>query len=258
MIFGHLPDKCATGTAAATICALLAFGAGASAQTARNPEEIPLPPTRPAELRDDAAKTPAPATEPAKPPVEAAQANDCLAALRASGFEFEQASSPTGAQCGIDAPVRLTRFKGAEGQGAGVDFPDKPLLACRFALRFGQWTRDLAAPLASGRLGVALKAVHTGPGAECRTRNHIAGAKISAHASGTALDVADFVLSDGRRVPITHGSNEAETQFLATLRTAACGWFTTILGPGSDPFHAMHWHFDIMQHGSSLNYRICQ
>ena len=45
---------------------------------------------------------------------------------------------------------------------------------------------------------------------------------------------------------------------LATLRTAACGWFTTILGPGSDAAHATHWHLDIERHGSSDRYRICQ
>jgi hypothetical protein len=39
---------------------------------------------------------------------------------------------------------------------------------------------------------------------------------------------------------------------------AACGWFTTILGPGSDPAHADHLHVDIQQHGSSDRYRICQ
>ena len=43
-----------------------------------------------------------------------------------------------------------------------------------------------------------------------------------------------------------------------TLRTAACGWFTTILGPGSDAAHATHWHLDIERHGSSDRYRICQ
>ncbi|MFL4994931.1 MAG: extensin family protein [Microvirga sp.] len=45
---------------------------------------------------------------------------------------------------------------------------------------------------------------------------------------------------------------------LAAVRMAACGWFTTILGPGSDPAHADHLHVDIQQHGSSDRYRICQ
>ena len=45
---------------------------------------------------------------------------------------------------------------------------------------------------------------------------------------------------------------------LRGLRTGSCGWYTTILGPGTDAAHATHWHLDIQQHGSSQNYRICQ
>jgi hypothetical protein len=45
---------------------------------------------------------------------------------------------------------------------------------------------------------------------------------------------------------------------MAAFRTAACGWFTTVLGPGSDAAHADHLHLDIQPHGSSNRYRICQ
>jgi len=42
------------------------------------------------------------------------------------------------------------------------------------------------------------------------------------------------------------------------IRIAACGWFTTVLGPGSDEAHTDHMHVDILQHGSSDRFRICQ
>jgi hypothetical protein len=42
------------------------------------------------------------------------------------------------------------------------------------------------------------------------------------------------------------------------VRTAACGWFTTVLGPGSDSFHSNNMHLDIESHGASGSYRICQ
>ena len=38
----------------------------------------------------------------------------------------------------------------------------------------------------------------------------------------------------------------------------ACGYFTTVLGPGSDPAHADHLHFNSALHGATPNYRICQ
>ncbi|TIT86210.1 MAG: extensin family protein, partial [Mesorhizobium sp.] len=34
-------------------------------------------------------------------------------------------------------------------------------------------------------------------------------------------------------------------KFLNTVRKAACGPFKTVLGPGSDPDHALHFHFDL-------------
>jgi hypothetical protein len=43
-----------------------------------------------------------------------------------------------------------------------------------------------------------------------------------------------------------------------TMRRAACGWFTTLLGPGSDAAHADHLHFDVLRHGASDDYRICE
>jgi hypothetical protein len=42
------------------------------------------------------------------------------------------------------------------------------------------------------------------------------------------------------------------------MRRAACGWFTTVLGPGADAAHAEHFHFDIARHGNSDFYRICE
>jgi hypothetical protein len=42
------------------------------------------------------------------------------------------------------------------------------------------------------------------------------------------------------------------------LRTSACGYFTTVLGPGSNEAHKNHFHFDLALHGRSDNYRICE
>jgi hypothetical protein len=45
---------------------------------------------------------------------------------------------------------------------------------------------------------------------------------------------------------------------LSGLRTSACGYFTTVLGPGSNAAHKNHLHFDLGQHGKSGKYRICE
>jgi hypothetical protein len=47
---------------------------------------------------------------------------------------------------------------------------------------------------------------------------------------------------------------EAEAKFLDALRKAACGPFKTVLGPGSDADHALHFHFDLAprRHGGTF------
>ena len=139
-----------------------------------------------------------------------------------------------------------------------IRLPDEPTLSCRFGERFGHWLRDLVAPLIAGELAVELKSVRTGPGYECRNRNRAEAGKISAHASGLAADVASFELANGRMLAVKPDGDEHMRATFAAIRVAACGWFTTVLGPGSDAAHADHMHVDIMQHGSSDRYRICQ
>jgi hypothetical protein len=132
------------------------------------------------------------------------------------------------------------------------------VLACRFAGQLGHWIGDLVAPLVAGIKDTDLKAVRTGPGFECRNRNRAPSGKLSAHAEGLAIDIAGFELADGATLRIKEETGIAPDPTLAALRTAACGWFTTILGPGSDEAHHDHLHVDIERHGSSDHYRICQ
>jgi hypothetical protein len=40
---------------------------------------------------------------------------------------------------------------------------------------------------------------------------------------------------------------DAEAEFLTAVRKSACGPFTTVLGPGSDSYHATHFHLDLAQ-----------
>jgi len=141
---------------------------------------------------------------------------------------------------------------------ASVRLADPALVSCRFAGRFGQWVGKLVAPLVAGIKGTELRAVRAGPGFECRNRNRAAAGKLSAHAEGLAVDIAAFELANGSTLRIGPEPGTAADPALAALRTAACGWFTTILGPGSDEAHHDHLHVDLQQHGSSDRYRICQ
>jgi hypothetical protein len=216
-------------------------------------DEPPTPPPRPPDL---AAPGKAAAEPPRVAPSEGAAI--CLAKLIAAGASAEAVPSPatSGEACGIDAPVRLSSVTGLGGDV--VSLPDRPLLACEFAAVLADYARLIVAPLGEAMLHAKVAAIETGPGYECRTQDRVAGAKISAHGHGLAVDFVAIAFADKRRVLIERQTGANEASFVRAVRTAACGWFTTVLGPGADAFHATNMHLDIEQHGSSGSYRICE
>ena len=224
----------------------------ASAAAALDP---PSPPRRP-DFQQVAPQATTPADD-ASPPAVAQPQPDCMTDLQAAGVVFDKAETPLGGLdgCALDAPVRVAAFTVDKRR---IALNAKPLLSCAFALRLSDFVKNLLAPLGSGALSSSIVAIDTGPGYECRSRNHHTDAKLSAHAKGMAIDVSGFVLADGRRIAVDAQPDSASTVYVRSLRTAACGWFTTVLGPGSDPYHATHLHFDVERHGSSEAYRICQ
>ncbi|HWY81849.1 MAG TPA: extensin family protein [Roseiarcus sp.] len=233
---------------------LAALALGVSAASVRAvADEPPLPPPRPPEL---GASEKAPA-EPSPPAPIGGAAPACLAKLTADGASAEAATAPPASAegCGIDAPVRLSSIM---ADGGAVSLPDHPLVTCEFAAVLADYVRLIVAPLGQSTLHAKVAAIETGPGYDCRTQDRIAGAKISAHAKGLAVDFVAITLADKRRILVERQTGADEASYFRAIRTAACGWFTTVLGPGADAFHANNMHLDIEQHGSSGSYRICQ
>ncbi len=237
----------------------IALGAGlalaASSADGASTDHWPTPPPRPPDLKaapEEAPSLPPPAAEPSSASPE------CLAELANAHVEAESAPAPSASSsdCAIPNPVRLKSIGLASG--AAIDFPARPLLDCRFAATLADFVRTAAAPLASGLLGSPLTALDTGPGYACRGRNQVPGARTSAHGEGIAIDVMAFVLADKRRITVAAPSGAEGTAFIHGVRRAACGWFTTILGPGSDAAHASHLHLDTLAHGGNDHYRICE
>ena len=239
----------------------LALALGVSASLMAMADEPPLPPPRPPELG-------APAKGPEAPPVQAPpvlplrpQRETPLQPVSRNSSRTARAQRPRRRRrprvegCGIDAPVRLSSIT---VEGDAVSLPDRPLVACEFALALADYVRLIVAPLGQAMLHAKVGGIETGPGYTCRTQDHIAGAKISAHAKGLAVDFVAIAFADKRRVLVERQTGADEASYFRAIRTAACGWFTTVLGPGSNSFHANNLHLDIESHGSSGSYRICQ
>jgi hypothetical protein len=238
--------------------AILALAVVAADAREAPPADVPLPRPRPTDLH--APKSPPPEDGKSEAAEKPSGDEACLERLKAAGFSFEPTTQHAGSNpaCVIDTPVKLMAVPAAARTGGSIRLPEEPMLACRFAERFGHFLGELAAPVIAGRLSFELKAVRTGPGYECRNRNRAANGHLSAHALGLAVDVASFELANGKALPIKPDGDSRGEAAVAAVRTAACGWFTTILGPGSDPAHSDHMHLDIQTHGSSDRYRICQ
>ena len=174
----------------------------------------------------------------------------CVSELASKKVVFEQPKEATREGCRLSAPVSLTFVATQFGD---VSLPAKPSMLCSFGLKFTDWVRDVAAPLTLAYTGQKLVGIETGPGFACTARYDKLGALPSEHAKGDAIDVVSFILADKRRVTVKEPDH-----LVGALRMTACGYFTTVLGPGADSEHETHLHLDMLMHGGRANYRICE
>jgi hypothetical protein len=153
--------------------------------------------------------------------------------------------------CGGGDMVRLKAALRPDGRR--IELRPAPILRCPFAESLAGWLRDDVALLAD-KLGADLWSVETYDDFECRGQNRIAGAKLSEHGKGNAVDLRAFMLSDGQTLTLTDVT--VAKNFRDELRDSACHRFTTVLGPGSDSHHEGHIHLDLADR--RYGYRMCQ
>jgi hypothetical protein len=244
--------------AIAAVLAVVVAGApitsavAAASPTRRINPDIPLPPPRPAELRPlpltHAAS--APAAEQAPAPTEADEG--ACKALFAEGATVAVAVPPVhdGEICGMAAPVRLEAIILPDARHVALQ--PAPLVHCDLAAALARWVVEDVAPMFRAQ-NRRLDAIIDAEGYSCRARNHVAGAKLSEHAHGNAIDIASFVLERNHRLALT--SADAKP-FVALLRASACARFATVLGPGPDGFHESHIHLDLEQRRNNAS--LCQ
>ena len=131
-------------------------------------------------------------------------------------------------------------------------------LACPIVSALDRWISASVQPAAQRWFNRPVIEIRQISAYSCRGMNGQAGAHISEHAFGNALDIAAFTLADGRQVTVKDGWRglPEEQGFLRDVQAAACEQFTTVLAPGSNAYHYDHIHVDLMRRAGDR--RICE
>jgi len=176
-----------------------------------------------------------------------------------------QAPARATEQCMADLARESVRYKSLEdrvfGHGCtalgavqlldiGTPVANLGAMTCPLARQFARWTREAVQPGAQAWLGSRVVRIDSFGTYSCRTVNSRAGARLSEHGRANAVDIAAFVLADGRRITVKagwSGGDEDVRRFLRNLHAAACRRFAVVLGPDADAFHRDHLHFDMGQ-----------
>ncbi|MBM1171787.1 extensin-like domain-containing protein [Microvirga arabica] len=149
--------------------------------------------------------------------------------------------------CGLSNAVEVSR--------SSVGLSGSFTATCPLTVAWALFERHVLLPAARDHLGQeVVRVVHFGTYA-CRNINHRAGGRRSEHATANAIDIAGFVLADGRQITVRSywsGGDERREAFLRALRDGACRFFDVVLSPDYNEAHHDHFHFDM---GS---YRACR
>jgi hypothetical protein len=100
----------------------------------------------------------------------------------------------TGEGCGFDNAVRISRTSVAVGEAFS--------LSCRAALSLAMWERHALQQAAGTHLGSPVARIEHFGSYSCRNLYGREAGRRSRHATADALDIAGFVLADGRRVRV--------------------------------------------------------
>lgn len=124
--------------------------------------------------------------------------------------------------------------------------PDTPPVTCPTAAALELWRIKTLTPAAQEILGTGIARIEHLGAFSCRRTYGRDEGPWSEHATANAIDIAAFVLDDGRRISLIGdwGGQDDEARFLRAARDGACDWFTTVLSPDYNAAHADHFHFD--------------
>jgi hypothetical protein len=165
----------------------------------------------------------------------------CAQSLKAPHIEAQQvADKPLRDGCGWSNSVRL-----AAGGGVRATFD---AITCETAVALALWLEHEVQPAARQHFGQPVRSIQSFGGYACR---NIVGSRLfsgmrSQHATANAVDIAGFVLADGRQISVKSNwqGDTGESRFLRTVHGRACHYFRVVLGPDYNAAHHNHFHLD--------------
>lgn len=159
--------------------------------------------------------------------------------------------------CRAQSPLEVTALN---LHGRTVDLTSPIVTNCEMATALAGWAGEVDA-YAMAALDSGLAALQTGTSYMCRARVGGGAAFTSEHGFANAIDVVGFTLADGRSIGVKDDwlpAGTPEARLLRQSHGAACGRFTTVLGPEANADHEDHLHLDLGCHGQTCTAQICE
>lgn len=172
---------------------------------------------------------------------------ECRAFLVRSGVAFSRLDP-----AGEGACRREDRQVLAADRDRGLALrPTGAQATCAVGAGLVRWLHHGLQPAAQSVFGSQVVALEHYGTNNCRRIGGGETGNWSEHATGNAIDIAGFILADGRTINVRRdwsGTGDAAA-FLRLARDSACSEFSTVLSPEYNAAHADHFHLDQADRG---------
>ncbi|MEZ5825998.1 MAG: extensin family protein [Geminicoccaceae bacterium] len=161
----------------------------------------------------------------------------CHRAMAASTRDYGPASIGSGGSCEVVLPVSFSR-------SLDLHFTPQLSTSCAMAMAWFDFEPEAEA-LARSHLGSGIAVVRHYGSYNCRSMSGNRR-RMSLHATARALDIAGFVLDNGREISVKRDWRRGDAgRFLDAFANSACERFGVVLTPAHDRAHHDHIHLDI-------------